>query len=83
MDLLEHSRIVINQKAKLIELVNEYKIFDESGAEIGVFRQEGQTTLKKVARFVSSLDQFMTHTIGVYDAETGTFSIRGASPNCS
>jgi uncharacterized protein YxjI len=68
MDLLEHSRIVINQKAKLIELVNEYKIFDESGAEIGVFRQEGQTTLKKVARFVSSLDQFMTHTIGVYDA---------------
>ena len=69
MSLLEYDRIVINQKAKLIELVNEYKIRDEEGAEIGVIRQEGQSTLKKVARFVSSLDQFMTHKLGVYDAD--------------
>jgi uncharacterized protein YxjI len=68
MNLFDHARVVFNQKAKLIELVNEFKIFDEEGTEIGVFRQEGQSTLKKVARFVSSLDQFMTHTIGVYDA---------------
>jgi len=67
MALLDHHRIVINQKAKLIELVNEYKIRDENGAEIGVIRQEGQSTLKKVARFVSSLDQFMTHRLGAYD----------------
>jgi uncharacterized protein YxjI len=68
MGLLEHNRIIINQKAKLIELVNEYKIRDEQGNEIGVIRQEGQSTLKKVARFVSSLDQFMTHKLGTYDA---------------
>jgi len=67
MGLIEHNRIVINQKAKLIELTNEYKIRDEQGAEIGVIRQEGQSTLKKVARFVSSLDQFMTHRLGAYD----------------
>lgn len=67
MGLFEHNRIVINQKAKLIELTNEYKIRDEQGAEIGVIRQEGQSTLKKVARFVSSLDQFMTHRLGAYD----------------
>lgn len=66
--LLDHQRIIINQKAKLIELSNEYKIRDEAGNEIGVIRQEGQSTLKKVARFVSSLDQFMTHTLAVYDA---------------
>jgi uncharacterized protein YxjI len=66
--LLDHERIVINQKAKLIELVNEYKIRNEDGEDIGVIRQEGQSTLKKVARFVSSLDQFMTHRLGVYDA---------------
>ncbi len=61
----------VNQKAKLIELTNEYKIRDEQGNEVGVIRQEGQTALKKAARFVSSLDQFMTHTLGVYD-NTGT-----------
>ncbi len=67
MTLFEHAQIVISQKAKVIELTNEYKISDPEGNEIGAIRQEGQTTLKKVARFVSSLDQFMTHTLAVYD----------------
>lgn len=67
MTLLSHDRIVISQKAKIIEITNEYQIRDTEGNEIGVIRQEGQTTLKKVARFVSSLDQFMTHTLAVYD----------------
>ncbi|HLE39484.1 MAG TPA: phospholipid scramblase-related protein [Acidimicrobiia bacterium] len=71
MKLFEHAQIVISQKAKVIELTNEYKISDPEGREVGVIRQEGQTALKKVARFVSSLDQFMTHTLGVYD-ETGS-----------
>jgi len=69
MGLLDYDRIIINQKAKLIELVNEYRIRDEEGNEIGVIRQEGQSTLKKVARFVSSLDQFMTHKLGTYEAD--------------
>ena len=69
MRLLEHNRIVINQKAKIIEMVNEYLIRDTDGNDIGVIRQEGQSTLKKVARFVSSLDQFMTHTLAAYDAD--------------
>lgn len=69
MALLDHHTIVINQKAKLIELTNEYRIRDTEGADIGVIRQEGQTTLKKVARLVSSLDQFMTHRLGAYDAD--------------
>ena len=68
MSLLDHSQLVISQKAKVIELTNEYLIRDPDGTEIGVIRQEGQSTLKKMARFVSSLDQFMTHTLGVYDA---------------
>jgi uncharacterized protein YxjI len=67
MTLLAHDRIVISQKAKIIEVTNEYRIRDTAGNEIGVIRQEGQTTLKKVARLVSSLDQFMTHTLAVYD----------------
>jgi uncharacterized protein YxjI len=69
MSLLDYDQIVINQKAKLIELSNEYLIRDTDGAEIGVIRQEGQSTIKKLARFVSSLDQFMTHALSVYQAD--------------
>ncbi len=66
--LLDHDRVVINQKAKLVEVVNEYKIRDVDGNEIGVIRQEGQTKLKKLARLVTSLDQFMTIELSVYDS---------------
>ena len=67
-DLLTRDRLVFNQKAKLMELNIDFAIRDEDGAEIGRVTQEGQSTLKKVARFVSSLDQFMTRTLAVYDA---------------
>ncbi len=66
--LLDTSEFFVNQKAKLVEMTNEYKIRDTEGNEIGAIRQEGQSKLKKVARLVSSLDQFMTHTLAVYDA---------------
>lgn len=60
---------MINQKAKIIEINQEFKIFDEEGNEIGAIRQEGQSTLKKALRLVSSVDQFLTHTLAVYDKE--------------
>jgi uncharacterized protein YxjI len=60
--------LVVNQKTKLIELVAEYKVFDQNGAQIGSVAQVGQSTLKKAARFVTSLDQFMTHTYEIRDA---------------
>ena len=69
MALLERDRFFVHQKAKLIELTNEYKVRDEAGIDIGVIRQEGQSKLKKLARFVSSVDQFLTHTLAMYDAD--------------
>ncbi|WP_098246055.1 phospholipid scramblase-related protein [Streptomyces formicae] len=60
--------LVVNQKAKLIELTNEYSVMDQSGNALGSVVQVGQSTLKKVARFVSSLDQFMTHKLEIRDA---------------
>lgn len=60
--------LVVNQKAKLIELTNEYSVFDQHGRTLGSVVQVGQSTLKKVARFVSSLDQFMTHRLEIRDA---------------
>jgi len=67
-DLLDRDRLIFNQKAKIIEMNIDFAIRDEQENEIGRVRQEGQSQLKKLARFVSSLDQFMTHTLSVYDA---------------
>ena len=66
-DLLGQQLFVVNQKAKLIEVNNEYAIYNRDGAQIGAVRQVGQSTLKKVVRVVSSLDQFMTHHLQVVD----------------
>ncbi|MEV6117027.1 phospholipid scramblase-related protein [Streptomyces sp. NPDC052109] len=60
--------LVVNQKAKLIELTNEYKVMDQNGREIGSVTEVGQGALKKILRFVSSLDQFMTHKLEIRDA---------------
>ena len=68
-DLLNRNILVINQKAKLIELTDEYRIRDEEGNDIGYIREERQATLKKAARLVSDLDQFFTHRLSIYDAQ--------------
>ncbi|MFE2069717.1 phospholipid scramblase-related protein [Streptomyces sp. NPDC059467] len=60
--------LVVNQKAKLIELTNEYKVMDQNGRELGSVVEVDQSALKKIARFVSSLDQFMTHKLEIRDA---------------
>ena len=67
-DLLSRQRLVFNQKAKVIEMNIDFAIRDPDGNEVGRIRQEGQSKLKKLARFVSSLDQFLTHSLAVYDS---------------
>ncbi|MGG7570089.1 phospholipid scramblase-related protein [Streptomyces sirii] len=59
--------LVVNQKAKLIEVTNEYSVFDQHGNTIGSVVQVGQSTAKKVLRVVSSLDQYMTHKLEIRD----------------
>jgi uncharacterized protein YxjI len=61
--------LVVNQKAKLIEVNNEYAIYDQNGVQIGAVRQVGQSMAKKVLRVVSSYDQFMTHKLQVVDMQ--------------
>jgi len=60
--------LVVNQKAKLIELNNQYSVFDRNGRQIAAVNQVGQSTAKKVLRLVSSLDQFLTHKLEITDA---------------
>jgi uncharacterized protein YxjI len=64
--------LVVNQKVKLIEMANEYAVFDQHGHQIGAVAQVGQSTLKKAVRFLSSMDQFMTHRLELRDANHQT-----------
>jgi uncharacterized protein YxjI len=59
--------LVVNQKAKLIEINNEYAIYDQHGRQLGAIRQVGQSAAKKVARVLLSVDQFMTHSLQIVD----------------
>ena len=60
--------LVVNQKAKIIEMTNQYGVFDRDGNQIGSVNQVGQSTLKKALRLVSSVDQFLTHRLEVTDS---------------
>ncbi|MDP4701991.1 MAG: phospholipid scramblase family protein [Ilumatobacteraceae bacterium] len=66
--LFQHRVLVVNQKAKLIELTNQYSVFDENGNNIGHVNQVGQSKAKKLLRLVSSVDQFLTHHFDITDA---------------
>ncbi len=59
--------LVVNQKAKIIELNNQYSVFDKDGRQIAAVNQVGQSAAKKALRLVTSLDQFMTHKLEVTD----------------
>ena len=65
--ILDEPILIVNQKAKLIELNNQYSVFDQHGNQIAAVNQIGQSAAKKVLRLVSSLDQFMTHQLQVTD----------------
>jgi uncharacterized protein YxjI len=67
--ILTEPVLVVNQKAKLIEVNNEYAIYDQQGRQLGAVRQVGQSTAKKIMRVLTSYDQFMTHKLQVVDTQ--------------
>ncbi|MCB0977529.1 MAG: DUF2510 domain-containing protein, partial [Acidimicrobiales bacterium] len=71
--------LVVNQKAKVWELNNEYAISDQHGNQIGAVRQVGQSTAKKVLRALTSVDQFLTHKLQIVDA-SGTVQLQLTRP---
>jgi uncharacterized protein YxjI len=59
--------LVVNQKAKLIELNNQYSVFNKDGQQLAAVNQVGQSAAKKAMRLLTSLDQFMTHKLEITD----------------
>jgi uncharacterized protein YxjI len=60
--------LVVNQKTKIIELVAEFAVFDQNGEKVGAVVEVDQSKIKQAARLMTSLDQFMTHTFEIRDA---------------
>ena len=63
--------LVVNQKAKLIEITNQYAVFDQHGRQIASVNEVGQNAAKKVLRALTSVDQFMTHRLEIHDGAGG------------
>src|SRR3546814_16538627 len=59
--------LVVNQKAKLIEVNNEYALYDQHGTQIGAVRHVGPSADQKVLRHVRQVTQFLTHKLPVDD----------------
>jgi hypothetical protein len=66
--LYDQPVLVVSQKVKLIELTNEYGVFDADGRHVGGVVEVGQSSLKKAVRLFSEFDQFLTHRLEVRDA---------------
>jgi uncharacterized protein YxjI len=60
--------LVVNQKVKIIEVNQEFAVFNQAGQQIGAVRQVGQNAAKKILRFVADVDQFLTHKFQVVDS---------------
>ena len=61
--------LVVNQKAKLIELRNQYSVFDKDGQRIASVNEVGQGALRKLVRLFTKWDQFLTHRLEITDPQ--------------
>lgn len=71
--------LVVSQKAKLLEVTNQYSVFNQSGQQVGYVNQVGQSAAKKALRVLTNLDQFMTHRLEI-SALDGTCQLRLTRP---
>lgn len=59
--------LVVNQKAKLVEAVSEFGVFDQYGQRLGAVVEVGQSLFRKAVRLLTNYDQFLTHLFEVRD----------------
>ena len=59
--------LVVQQKAKVIELTNEYAVTDPGGTPLGSVRQVGQSKARKLLRLVSNVDSLLSATLQLTD----------------
>jgi len=65
VSLLDEPVLVVKQKLKLIELRNEYGVFDPGGRQVGAVTQVGQSPLAFLARLFTSWDVALPITLEI------------------
>jgi uncharacterized protein YxjI len=65
--IFDNPVLVVNQKAKIIEVTNEYAIYDANGGQLGSVVQVGQNMARKALRLLTNVDQFLSHRLEVRD----------------
>ncbi len=61
--------LVVNQKAKFIEMTNQYAVYDAAGRQLAGVQQVGQSGARKALRLFTNVDQFLTHRYEVRDVQ--------------
>jgi uncharacterized protein YxjI len=77
--LLDRDLVVVRQKAKVIELTNQYRLQDADGNDVGSVTEVGQSKARKALRLLTKDDQYLTHRLEVQDLD-GAVVMRLLSP---
>ena len=64
-NLFDEPILVVQQKTKIIEVNNQYTVFDRQGRPLAHVEHVGQSAAKKMARLFTSVDQYLTHRLQV------------------
>jgi uncharacterized protein YxjI len=67
--VLSRRTLVVEQKTKVFELRNQYRIFDESGIQIGAVEQQRQSAVAFLARLGTDWDLALPATLTVFEAD--------------
>lgn len=59
--------LVVNQKAKIIEVTNQYTVYNQAGQPVASVNEVGQSGLRKAFRLLTNYDQYLTHRFEVRD----------------
>ena len=65
--LFDSPVLVVNQKAKIIEVTNEYAVYDQNGTQLGSVAEVGQNAVRKAIRILTNYDQFLSHRLELRD----------------
>ena len=71
--------LVVNQKAKLIEVTNQYTVYDQQGQPLGFVNEVGQSKARIVLRVLTKFDQYLTHRLAITD-RTGAVLLQLTRP---
>jgi uncharacterized protein YxjI len=71
--------LVVNQKAKYIEITNQYAVYDQNGQQIAGVQEVGQSGGRKALRVLTNVDQFLSHRYEIRDV-WGTLLLQMVRP---